>query len=202
MLEQTIFAVGILFFLFSGILFMCLKKKNEKLASMNMFVSFIAMTSYAVMYSGFGSAISLGMAIYPTRWLFYIASCSILMYEISLLLKKNKVEIKEMLFFNVVVMFTGYMASISTGLSKTIFFLISTASFLMILKIIHSSKKLKPFANKVKWFVTIFWSLFPVFWLLGPTYFGMLTTSTVVLLYLCLDVFTKTIFGYFSVVEN
>ncbi|MBN1924023.1 MAG: bacteriorhodopsin [Nanoarchaeota archaeon] len=201
MFERTIFIIGLFLFLAASTLFPALKKKKDEFTSINMMVSFVTMISYAVLIAGIGAIISpMGNLIYPTRWLFYIISCSLLMYEVGIILKKSKIEILEMIFFNAAVMLTGYFASITLGSAKLVFFSISTAAYLANLLLIHDkTAKENSFMKSVKWYVTIMWSLFPITWMLGPTGYELLNTSTAAVIYLLLDIATKTVFGYYTV---
>jgi sensory rhodopsin len=204
MTEANVFLIGLFLYLGASTLFPALKKKKNEFTSKNMLVSFATMTSYAVMFAGLGAVLSpLGNTIYPTRWLFYLISCSLLMYEVGIIMKKSKLDITEMIFFNIIVMLTGYLASITIGSAKLIFFAISSAAFIANLLIIHNKEgKETKFMNNVKWFVTITWSLFPIAWLLGPTGYELFNSFTVAVIYLVLDLVTKTLFGYYTVKQK
>ena len=53
-MEELIFYVGIGIFILTSIMFLLLKKKNPKVASLNMIVNFITIASYIVMVSELG----------------------------------------------------------------------------------------------------------------------------------------------------
>ncbi len=202
MLETTIFLTGMLLFLVASTLFPVLNgKKKKELTSLNMMISFITLVSYAVMFAQMGAIESFGgNFIYPTRWLFYIGSCSLLMYEVGKIMKKKTREMREMIFFNIIVMLTGYLASITLGAYKWVFFSISTAAFLSNLWIIHTNnKKETEYMNNIKWYVTLTWTLFPIVWVMGPTGIEILNAVTVAVLYLLSDILTKVVFGYYVI---
>lgn len=203
MVEATIFLTGLFLFLAATTMFPALKKREEY-NSINMLVSFTNLVSYAVLFAGINSFISAGgEGIYPTRWLFYIISCGLLMYEVGGILKKTKSEKIEMIFFNSLVMLTGYFASITIAPYKWIFFSISSAAFISVLLIIHrNDKKNTRFTNDVKTYVTLTWSAFPAIWILAPTGIGVLSAAGTAVLYLLLDIITKVLFGYYVITKK
>jgi sensory rhodopsin len=204
MLETKIFLLGLLLFFAAGILFALLKKKNQKLGSINLMISFITMLSYAVLFAGLGAVLSAGdQLIYPTRWLFYIISCSLLMWETGLLLKKDKKQLLEMIFFNSLVMLAGFFASITFGYEKWLFFIISSIAFSINLIIIfQKSTKQTEFMKNIKYFIIITWSLFPLVWIFAPTGIEILSPGITALLYLLLDFVTKIFYGYYILSKN
>ena len=126
-MEELIFYVGIGIFILTSIMFLLLKKKNPKVASLNMIVNFITIASYIVMVSELGVITAMsGDSIYWTRWAFYAISCSFLMYEISTILEIDNRTTLEIIVFNSMVMITGLFASITEGPVKWLFFALSS----------------------------------------------------------------------------
>ncbi|WP_455282204.1 hypothetical protein, partial [[Eubacterium] cellulosolvens] len=79
--EISVYWIGALIFLISTIGFLINKQKVDDrfLGASDVFVSFITSISYVVMALAIATTSSpYGGAIYWSRWLFYIASCSIL----------------------------------------------------------------------------------------------------------------------------
>jgi sensory rhodopsin len=196
MTESIIFLIGLLVFVAAFMIFIFFKKSNTA-ANINILVSLVTMTSYAVLFASIGIfKIDYGTYAYPTRWLFYMASCGLLMYEVSLIMKKSKMDTIMMIALNAVVMLTGYFASITFGNYKWTFFIISVIAFVMLLfMILEKQKKEDVFVNQVRWYVILTWSLFPVVWILAPTGFMVFGAFATAICYLLLDITTKIIFG-------
>jgi len=196
---QSIFLVGFIIFL-SAVLYWTYYKKQNDLTKISRLVFFTTATSYGVLISGLWLINSpFNEVIYPTRWLFYILSCSLLMFEIGIILNKTNLEKIEMVVLNALVMLTGFLASITLSPLKWVFFILSSLIFFYLLKIINQkSGKQTDFMNKIRCFVKITWTLFPVVWLLAPTGFGLLTALTTAFLYLLLDITTKIVFSYYA----
>ena len=198
-MEQIIFYVGIIVFSFTSLMFFILKKKNPKIASLNMIVNFITIASYILMISGLGviSATN-GQLIYWTRWAFYAVSCSFLMIEISTILGIDKDTKLEIIVFNSLVMVTGLFASITPDLVKWLFFVLSSIAYLYVIFLINKNRSENKF---IIGFVAIFWSGFPLVWLLSPAGFMLLDAFWTALFYLVLDLITKVYFGFHSTVK-
>lgn len=193
-MEEIIFYVGIGIFTITTIMFLVLKKKNPKVASLNMIVNFITIASYILMVSELGvmSAMS-GDSIYWTRWAFYAMSCSFLMFEISMILEIDNRSTLEIIVFNSMVMITGLFASITEGPVKWLFFALSSIAYVNVLYNISKNRSEQKF---IIIFVFIFWSGFPIVWLISPAGFMILNSFWTALIYLILDLITKVYFGY------
>nr|QBQ84355.1 schizorhodopsin [Candidatus Heimdallarchaeota archaeon] len=195
-MEEIIFYIGAGIFTVTTISFFFLRKRNQKIASINMIVNALTIASYLLMVSGlFTQQATNGEFIYWTRWAFYAFSCSFLMYEISMILSIDNKTLLEIIVFNVLVMVAGLFASITDGLIKWLFFALSSLAYLAVLYLLSKQRS----ENKLLfWFVVIFWSGFPVFWLLSPAGFLVLNAFWIALLYLILDLLTKVFFGYYT----
>ncbi len=182
-----IFAVASVFFLLSGI-----KKPNF---STEFYISFITTTSYAVMNLGVATTISLGGAtIYWSRWLFYMAACSLLMFDTAHALSIATEEYPKMAILTGLTMFNGFLASYVVSSSRWLFFILSSAAFIGLLSFVLQGKE-NPKFRSLKPFVLIGWTLFPVVFILAPTGFGILEATVTEASYLILDIITKIIFG-------
>lgn len=198
-----IFLLGFIIFLTAALYFSTHKKPNDftKISSL---VFFTTTVSYCVLISGIWLINTspdsiLNQTIYPTRWLFYILSCGLLMYEVAKILNKSTVQKIQMLVLNSLVMLTGFLASIVESPFKWLFFIISSLIFLVLLKIIYEKDgKQTQFMESTRCFIVWTWSLFPIVWLLAPTGIGIFTAFTAAFLYLLLDITTKILFSYFT----
>jgi sensory rhodopsin len=198
-MEDLIFYIGIIIFSFTSLMFFILKRKNPKVASLNMIVNFTTIASYILMVSGLGVIVATnGELIYWTRWAFYAVSCSFLMIEISKILRIEKDTKLEIIVFNSLVMVTGLLASITTDLEKWLFFAVSSIAYIYVIFLIAKNRSDNKF---IIGFVAIFWSGFPLVWLLSPAGFILLDAFWTALLYLVLDLITKVYFGFHSTMK-
>jgi sensory rhodopsin len=165
----------------------------------NTLVCFITVVSYVVMALALGTVqADNGQPIYWTRWLFYIASCSILTLELSFITEKSLTMKAEIALFTGLTMFCGYLASAVTSVERWWFFALSTAAFIgMLYLLLKKSKNELANLNSTLAFVVASWSLFPVIWILAPTGFGLFTTLIEAAFYLALDFVTKIAFGFY-----
>jgi bacteriorhodopsin len=84
----------------------------------HIFVSFITTISYVVMALALATGVANGQPIYWTRWLFYMASCSILMLDIAFIAKIPDFRKVEVALFTVLTMFCGFIASIIVSVDR------------------------------------------------------------------------------------
>jgi bacteriorhodopsin len=191
---NTIFIIGFVIFALSSAYFFVTKSKPGVLNSAFL-VSFVTLASYTLMWQGsFVAQSPDGQPIYWTRWLFSALSCSLLMLEIARVKGiTSKGKIAELIFLNVIVMGTGTLAAVSSGLGKWIFFLLSSIAYM-----IQILPLLKVNNEKSKWVNTTIllgWTGFPIVFFLAPTGIGLFGSATAMGLYLVLDVYTKIIFN-------
>ena len=195
-MEQIIFFIGVIIFSLTTIMFLSLKRRNSKVASINMIVNFVTIVSYLLMMSGLGASLATnGQSIYWTRWAFYALSCSFLMVEISMILGIDKNTMIEIIVFNSIVMITGLFASVTLDVFKWLFFALSSVAYLYVLYQVSKHRSDKKF---ILVFVAIFWSGFPIVWILSPAGFLVLDAFWTALFYLILDLITKVYFGFHS----
>jgi sensory rhodopsin len=201
--ESIIFWAGAVIFLLSAayFLFSESRMKSGKWAFQDeTFVSFFTVASYVVMALGLSVTTSAdGQPIYWTRWLFYIASCAILATEVARIAGKRLAEIVEVAILIGLVMLLGFLASAVNGPEKWLFFGLSTLAYLGMLALLlrWEAPDYRPFRGRVMGFIILFWSLFPVVWVLAPTGFGLISPPVEALLYGLLDVITKIGFGLY-----
>jgi bacteriorhodopsin len=198
-MEEIIFYIGIVTFSITTVIFLMLKKRNPEVASFNMIVNFTTIASYILMVSGLWtiSAVS-GDTIYWTRWAFYAVSCSFLMVEIALILRIDNRTRLDMIVFNSMVMLTGLLASISDGIIKWLFFTLSSLAYLYVLALIAKNRSEEKFIFP---FVLIFWSGFPVVWIISPAGLMILDAFWTAIFYFILDLITKVYFGIHSTLK-
>ncbi len=200
--EAVVFWVGAAIFGFTSLMFAVLKKRghsDELVFGSNIFVSFITTISYVVMALALGTTVAEnGQPIYWTRWLFYIASCSILTLDIAFIARKPASKKVEVALLTGLTMFCGFLASIIVTADRWWFFALSSAAYIGVLYTLLSRLGEESVnVNSVMWFVMVTWSLFPVVWVLAPTGLGVFTTFVEAILYLALDFLTKIVFGLY-----
>jgi sensory rhodopsin len=162
----------------------------------DIFVCFITTISYVTMALAFATVTANnGQPIYWSRWLFYLGSCSILIADVAIIRgKSSAVELFESMLLIGIVMFTGFLASYITTINRWWYFGLSSVAYLGLMYMLFSATQ-KQSGMKVMWFVLIFWSLFPLVFILAPTGFGIIPTFIGAILYAILDIITKIIFG-------
>ena len=197
--ESVVFWIGALIFTVSSLMFAFLENRSyrKNMFSSHVFVSFFTAISYFVMALALATASAEnGEPIYWTRWLFYIASCSILTLDIATIAKKPNVKKAEVAVFTALTMFCGFLASVIITVDRWWFFGLSTAAYIgMLYTLFKPSNEGTSNISSIMWFVLLTWSLFPVVWVLAPTGFGILAVDVEAILYLALDLVTKICFG-------
>jgi sensory rhodopsin len=170
---------------------------DELLSFVDILVAFLTTISYVLMALGFLVVTSgFGEPIYWSRWLFYMGSCSLLTVSVAIILGKTKTIIMAKIpILTMVVMFCGFLAAFITSIERWWFFAFSSIAYLALLITLFQGIPREGINVRLMWFIIIFWSLFPVVFILGPTGIGFLTTFYTVLLYAVLDVITKIIYG-------
>ncbi|MDG6256763.1 MAG: bacteriorhodopsin [Methanomicrobiaceae archaeon] len=196
--EIIVFQIGAMIFAASSVVFLFGGTK-KLMFDTEFFISFITSTSYVVMSLAIATTVALGGGtIYWSRWLFYMAACPLLMYDVVRISTTSHQEYPKFVLLTCLTMFNGFLASFIVTSSRWIFFLFGSAAFIGLLYMVsrgqenRASKTLKPF-------VYIGWSLFPVVFLLAPTGFGIFDAPVTAFLYLLLDIVTKLWFGIITI---
>jgi sensory rhodopsin len=198
--EEIIFFAGAAGFGIATILFglMNLRKQSAPF-NVELFVSFITAISYIVMALGYATVTaSNGDLVYWSRWLFYIASCTLLTTDIAHLKGESPSKILEVAIYTGLTMFGGFLASIIATPDRWWFFALSSIAYIALLfELLRGQKDKLPQMPKILLFVSITWTLFPLVWVLAPTGFGIIDVFTEAILYWILDLTTKTAFGVY-----
>lgn len=170
---------------------------HEFLSFVDILVAFITTISYVLMALGFLMVTSsFGQPIYWSRWLFYMGSCSLLTVSVAVILKQIKpVTLVKIPILTMLVMFCGFLAAFITGIERWWFFAFSSIAYIALLITLFKGIPREGMNTQLMWFIIIFWSLFPLVFILAPTGFGLITTLIATILYAALDVITKIIYG-------
>lgn len=190
---NAILQSGVLLFTAATLLFL-FSEKQQGSFNTAFLVSFVTLISYFLMWQGGLEIISAsGQPIFWTRWLFYGASCGLLMYEIGQARKVKPGRLAELIYLTVIVMFTGFLASYTLMVFKWIYFIFSSIAYiLLIIRVFEAG------TEETKWidnYIYFGWTIFPIVFLLGPTGFGVIGSAIATGAYLLLDLFTKIIFS-------
>lgn len=190
---EIVFLSGLLAFVLSSAYFYVTNKNKDKINSAFL-VSFVTLISYVLMWQGSLTVITeSGEPIYWSRWLFYGASCTLLMYEIAQLKNIKGNGLVELLYLTAIVMFTGFLAAIDLTEVRWIFFGISSVAYVLLISKVMSVKTKE--SQWVSYYIIFGWTTFPIVFLLAPTGLGLIAAVVANLLYLVLDIYTKIIFN-------
>lgn len=190
---NIVFIVGIVLFAVSSGYFYVRGRGKTGLNSAFL-VSFLTLVSYVLMWQGeLTVTTQAGEAIFWSRWLFYGASCALLMVEIAQLNGIKGAKLIEMLYLTVIVMFTGFLAARDTSAVRWIYFVISSVAYVLLAGRILADK-----GGEAQWpraYILFGWSVFPIVFFFAPTGLGLIGAALANLLYLVLDIYTKIIFN-------
>jgi sensory rhodopsin len=198
--EEIIYFAGAAWFGIATIIFGMLNARKESPAfNVELFVSFFTSISYIVMALGLATVTAPNSElIYWSRWLFYIGSCTLLTADIAHLKGLPKSKVAEVGIYTAVTMFAGFLASYVTTIDKWWFFAFSSIAYIaMLYELNRGQRDNIPQMPKILVFVTITWSLFPLVWILAPTGLALFDTFIEAILYLGLDLITKSAFGLY-----
>jgi sensory rhodopsin len=189
----NVFIAGLLIFVVSSAYFYVTGKSKKDLNTAFL-VSFITLVSYVLMWQGNLTVVtSAGQPVFWTRWLFYGASCTLLMYEIAQLKKIQGGKLVEVLFLTALVMFTGFLAARDLTATRWLHFAVSSVAYVLLVREVLSAR-----TEESKWvgsYILFGWTVFPIVFALAPTGLGLIGAGLANLLYLALDVFTKIVFN-------
>lgn len=190
----SILLASVVVFSIAALLFLLLAGLKKKPAySYAFLVSTITLVSSLIMLDGSIVAMSdMGEPLYYTRWLGYIASCTLLMYSIAKAVTIPKNLLTRLMYLTGITMLTGALASVASGSMMLGYFIIGGVTYALMVVIISSKG-----SNKLGWiskYVYLGWSIFPIIFILSPEGYGILPLAASMVAYLVLDIFTKIIF--------
>jgi bacteriorhodopsin len=190
---NIVFVAGSLIFAASSVYFQVSGKPKSGLNSAFL-VSFVTLISYVLMWQGDLTVVTQGgQPIYWTRWLFYAASCSLLMAEIAELKSIRGDGLVQLVYLTVIVMSTGFLAARDTTVFRWVHFVLSSVAYLLLITRVLSVK-----ATESQWvrnYIIFGWTAFPIVFALAPTGLGLFGAAVANLLYLLLDIYTKIVFN-------
>lgn len=184
---------GLVIFGASSAYFYVADRKEDGLNSAFL-VSFITLISYALMWQGGVRMMTKnGEPILWTRWLFYAASCTLLMVEIG---KPKDIRgglLAEWIYLTAIVMVTGTLAALDLTATRWLYFVLSSVAYaLLVAQVLTVQTAGSGWINR---YVLFGWTVFPIVFVLAPTGVGLVGAAVANLLYLALDVYTKIVFN-------
>lgn len=189
-----IFLLGFTVFLFFAIWFFNKRKNNEWYGSAFL-VSSITLVSYAILAEGsLVAQNNAGIAVYYTRWMFYAASCSILMVSIAKFLKTSKESLLPLIILNILVMITGTVVAVAVGPIKWLIFILGCLFFFWQIQLLFEGKNQKEQKKFISNYIIFGWAIFPIVFIMAPEGLCLINNAIAALLYLILDLFTKIVF--------
>lgn len=181
---------------------------SQKLLNTAFLVSFVTFISYAIMLLSFRGEFFLAAGpegTFYTRWIFYGLSCALLVYEMAKRIGYGTEKTAGLIYATVAVMVLGAFSALGgSDLAKWTFFGLSSVAYLLLIKdlVFFTDAKDKENSGVIKLYVGLFWTLFPIFFLIAPAGMNLISAEISQGLYLGLDVATKIIFyfaiGYFA----
>jgi sensory rhodopsin len=187
-----IFLAGLLIFALSSVYFYFTGRSQDGFNTAFL-VSFVTLISYVLMWQGVTVLTRSGQPIYWTRWLFYAASCTLLMVEIAQVKGIEGRGLVQLLYLTAIVMFAGFLAARDLTAVRWIHFAISSLAYVLLVARVLSAR-----ATGSQWvnsYIFFGWTVFPIVFLLAPTGLGVIGAAVANLLYLGLDMYTKIVFN-------
>ena len=190
---SIVFIVGMVLFAISSAFFYILGRGKKGLNSAFL-VSFLTLVSYVLIWQGkLTVTTQAGEPIFWSRWLFYGATCTLLIAEIAKLNGIKGEKLVELLYLTVIVMFTGFLAARDLTSIRWIHFVISSVAYvLLVMRVLPVNVK------ETQWvtpYILFGWTVFPIVFFLAPTGLGVIGAALANLLYLALDIYTKIVFN-------
>lgn len=194
-MEQTIIWIGIIIFSISSLYFR-FTRNNNKILNSAFIVSLITVVSHIIFLDGqFSGITTSGDMLYYTRWIAYIASCTLLSYAMAQKLGITGYKKVDLLYMMALTMITGALASVTTGITMLLFFIVGGITFIRAINILRSGDK--PVFKSIAPFLWFGWSVFPIVFILSPEGYNIISVTISMIAYLVLDIYTK-IFFYFN----
>lgn len=149
--------------------------------------------------------------VYFARYADWVVTTPLLLVALSLTAmfysKKNLSMILSLVFLDVIMIVTGFIADLSDGLLKYIWYGIGVVALILIFYIVwgplkniaqKSDAKLYDHYKNMALYLTLFWISYPTVWLLGPSGLGVVSESVDVIGFIFLPMFSKVGFSIFD----
>ncbi|MBW3112467.1 bacteriorhodopsin [Bacillus sp. MCCB 382] len=165
--------------------------------------------AYMSMAMGQGAVLVEGQLVYFARYLDWVVTTPLLLTALALtgmhqVKKKDPIIIASLIVADVIMISSGFIADLSSGVMVYTWYLAGVTAFLVILWIIwvplrKMSKKQDQSVYKVYLimcgYLTFFWISYPIAWLLGPSGLEITGQSGDTLLFVILPIFSKVGFS-------
>lgn len=192
--ESMIFFLGFLIMLLFALWFFANRRRSEYFMPAFLVTAITAMSQALMLDASVTVTSQSGQLVYFTRWLFYIASCSLLMLSIAKFVGTAKKNLLAVVVLNSLVMLSGALAAIFAGPLKWTVFMLGSVFFIVQLYLLFEGTKSGRSAQIVWFYIIGGWMLFPVVFIFAPEGLGMVSNLLAASLYFVLDMFTKIVF--------
>lgn len=165
--------------------------------------------AYMSLAMGQGSFLVQGQLVYFARYLDWVVTTPLLLTALALtgmhqVKKKDPIIIASLVVADVIMITTGFIADLSSGVSVYTWYLTGVTAFLVILWVIwvplrkiaeKQDQKLYKVYLIMCGYLTFFWISYPNAWLLGPSGLQITGQAGATLLFVILPIFSKVGFS-------
>lgn len=165
--------------------------------------------AYMSLAMGQGSFLVQGQLVYFARYLDWVVTTPLLLTALALtgmhqVKKKDPIIIASLVVADVIMITTGFIADLSSGVSVYTWYLTGVTAFLVILWVIwvplrkiaeKQDQKLYKVYLIMCGYLTFFWISYPIAWLLGPSGLQITGQAGATLLFVILPIFSKVGFS-------
>lgn len=177
---------------------------------LNFFITAIAAVLYLAMVMGQGYGVFYGHSAYWVRYVTWVLSTPLLILVISHLGKNRLSTIGALIGADVMMIGTGFVATISPPPISYVWYLVSCGFFVGILYLLFSpyrqeaestypSKIGKQSFSRLIVVHAALWTAYPIVWILADSGIGLLSDGVEAMFYTLLDITAKVGFGLLSV---
>ncbi|KAK3233187.1 hypothetical protein CYMTET_56505 [Cymbomonas tetramitiformis] len=152
-----------------------------------------------------------GNTVYWIRYAGWLLTCPVILIHLSQLSEENETHLTEQLLkmvtSNQVMIVFGITGAISSGASRPVCFIGGCIAcgqlYVAAMEVYNRAYALYPaqalpYINLMRAIFFITWSLFPVFYILGPEGFDAISLETSVVLHVLNDMFAKNLWGFLA----
>ncbi len=205
----TIFMlIGTFYFLIKG--WGVTDKEAREYYAITILVPGIASAAYLSMFFGIGltevEVAGRGMLdIYYARYADWLFTTPLLLLDLALLAKVDRVTIGTLIGVDALMIVTGLVAALSqTMLARYSFWLVSTIAMIVVLYFLATSLRsaakqrsaaVESTFNKLTVLTLILWTAYPILWIIGTEGAGVVGLGVETLAFMLLDVSAKVGFG-------
>ena len=185
-------------------------KEAREYYAITILVPGIASAAYLAMFFGIGASdVVVGeetLRIYYARYADWLFTTPLLLLDLALLAKVDRVTIGTLIGVDALMIVTGLIGALSkTPLARYTWWLFSTIAFLFVLYYLltslrsaaaERSEDVQTTFNTLTALVAVLWTAYPILWIIGTEGAGVVGLGVETLLFMVLDVTAKVGFGF------